>query len=182
MANKKGSTNTRERSEPLLKALVANALVAKKARDIRALYVGKLVAYTDFFLICSGQSELHVRAIARQLIETGKSMDWEPISVEGTRFNRWVLVDFGDVMVHIFLDSLRGVYELERLWTEAENVELDLPRSAPAFWEDSEDDLLDDLPDDASFEETDDPSVSALDALQPAAARRTRAKPEDTEG
>lgn len=126
--------------EAFLRELVEKALVAKKAKDIRAIDVTKLVAYTDFFLICSASSEQHVRALARQVQLIARQKDILPLSVEGTRYNRWVLVDFGTVMVHIFLESLRQLYDLERLWVEGREVELNLPKQAPAFWEHLEED------------------------------------------
>lgn len=126
--------------EAFLRELVEKALVAKKAKDIRAIDVTKLIDYTDYFLICSASSEQHVRAICRQVQVIARQRELVPLSVEGTRYNRWVLVDFGTVMVHIFLESLRQLYDLERLWVEGHELDLHLPTVAPAFWEHLEED------------------------------------------
>jgi len=141
------------RGEPFVRTLVKEGLVAKKARDIRCLDVRHLVSYADYFLICSAQSEQHVKAITRRLTALAEELETAPLSVEGTKFHRWVLLDFGDVIVHVFLGSLRGVYELERLWADAKEVELDIPQQPARFWEDDDSDL-----DDSDMEEAADPS------------------------
>ncbi len=156
-----------EHGESFLRELVEKALVAKKAKDIRAINVAKLIDYTDFFLICSAASEQHVRALARQVQLVAKDRDLLPLSVEGTRFNRWVLIDFGYVMVHIFLVSLRSLYDLERLWTEGTELELNLPKQAEAFWEHMDDEeWLEEGDEDEFVEQDQDPDLSEdLDEL-----------------
>lgn len=157
-----------ETGEAFLRELVEKALVAKKAKDIRAINVAKLIDYTDFFLICSASSEQHVRALARQVqLVARQNRDLLPLSVEGTRYNRWVLIDFGSVMVHVFLESLRGLYDLERLWTEGTELELNLPKQAAAFWEHmDEEEWLDEGDEDDFVEQDQDPDLSEdLDAL-----------------
>lgn len=163
--------------ESFLRDLVEKALLAKKAKDIRAIDVTKLIAYTDYFLICSASSEQHVRALARQTQLIARQREIIPLSVEGTRFNRWVLIDFGTVMVHIFLESLRQFYDLERLWTEGKELDLKLPKQTTAFWEHMEDDeeWLDEDVDDEEFAPQDqDPEMPEdLDEL----ARRFSEEP-----
>jgi len=123
----------------ILKKL-AQALTDKKGLGTTALDMSGLVYYTDYFLVCSGRSDLHVRAIARfaedRLLEEGV----DPLLVEGTDHGRWVLMDYGTVMVHIFLEPLRDFYELEKLWADAPRVELQLDEPPAAESVDDEDD------------------------------------------
>ncbi|GEM_PF-3008127 len=133
----------KSKGEALLKEIVQKALIVKKARDIKAINVAGIVDYSDLFLICSATSEQHVRALARQIQVVARDSGYLPLAVEGTRFNRWVLIDFGTVMIHVFLESLRQFYDLERLWVEGKELDLQLPEPQPgdaAFWDHLEED------------------------------------------
>ncbi len=97
----------------------AKAAQEKKAGEVRALDVRELATFTDFFLVCSGTSDRQVSAIALHIEETLKKEGVRPVGVEGMREGRWVLIDYGDFVVHVFLDSVREFYKFDRLWGPA---------------------------------------------------------------
>ena len=91
----------------------------KKAADIRMLDVADLVGYTDYFLICSGRTERQTKAIHDAVHEELKRDGVLPDRVEGEREARWILMDYGNCVVHIFTPDARAFYRLEQLWGEA---------------------------------------------------------------
>jgi ribosome-associated protein len=92
----------------------------KKADDLVILELEKKVSYCDYFLICSGRNRRQVRAIAESISVTFKQeLGIGPRAVEGMESGRWVLLDFGDLVVHVFDEPLRGFYDLEGLWKDA---------------------------------------------------------------
>ncbi len=104
-------------------ALCALAL-EKKAQDPVILDVAELVSYCDHFLLLSGNNARQVRAIAQYLREHGKTdLGLTVLSVEGVESGRWVLIDFGDVVVHVFDLEMRGFYDLDGLWADAPRVD-----------------------------------------------------------
>lgn len=109
-------------------AIAAKALDDKKARDIKILKTDKQTVLADYFVICNGTSSTHIKALVdevdKQLSEAGEP----PIRREGLRSDIWVLMDFGCVIVHVFTDEARKFYNLERLWSDAEEVD---PSSFP---------------------------------------------------
>ena len=108
---------------PKEKALrVAEAANAKKAIDLRILDVGELCSFADYFIIATGTSARHVRTLADATLEAARAAGERPIGVEGEETARWVLVDLGDVIVHLFQYEARDFFGLERLWGEAEDV------------------------------------------------------------
>ncbi|BCB61955.1 hypothetical protein HaloA020_26560 [Halomonas sp. A020] len=111
-----------------LKNLAIDALEELKARDITQLDVAKLTEVTDLMLIASGTSTRHVAALAQNLVEKAKASGLHPRGVEGGDNADWVLVDLGDIVVHIMLPEARALYDLERLWA-------DLPSDAGAVSE-----------------------------------------------
>jgi ribosome-associated protein len=96
-----------------------------KARDVVLLDLRGVTDMTDFFLIASGTSDTHTRAIAEHIMETMKKEGYRANHVEGLEQGRWVLVDFVDFVVHVFHPTLRNFYQLERLWGDAERVTLE---------------------------------------------------------
>jgi len=106
---------------------IATAAHDKKGLNILALDLRELVYYTDYFLICTGGSERHVRAVSREIEKRLADFEIEPVGIEGRDHNRWVLMDYGSVIVHLFIGPLRDLYELERLWVDAPQVPLGLP-------------------------------------------------------
>ena len=105
-------------------AIAAKALDDKKARDIKVLCTREQTVLADYFVICNGTSSTHIKALVdevdRQLSESGEP----PIRREGLRSDIWVLMDFGCVIVHVFTDEARKFYNLERLWSDAQEVDI----------------------------------------------------------
>ena len=94
----------------------------RKAEDIVMLDISKVSIIADYFVICSGTSDRQVRAIAREIDEQLGKADVNPISVEGMNDAKWVLMDYGSVLVHIFDPATRAFYQLEQLWAGAQPV------------------------------------------------------------
>ena len=100
-----------------LRKLVLDALDDLKARDITEIDVRGKSGVTDLLVIASGTSSRHVKSIADEVVKQAKRAGLPPIGVEGQREAEWVLVDLGDVIVHVMLPRTREFYGLERLWT-----------------------------------------------------------------
>ena len=114
-------------TQPLVER-IASLAWDKKATNVRALRVRELVHYTDWFITMSARSDRQVAAIYRHIDDTLRvEDDRRPLSIEGTQQNHWVVVDYGDVVVHIFYEPVRTFYELERLWADAPELELEVP-------------------------------------------------------
>jgi ribosome-associated protein len=96
------------------------------------LDVSEISSFADYFLICSGRSSRQVQGIADRLEEALRELGIRPLGVEGRREGHWVLMDYGDVIVHIFYEPTRSVYDLESLWSEAKLVDLDIEGTAMA--------------------------------------------------
>lgn len=109
----------------------ARAAVDKKAEDPVVLFVGGVLAITDYFVIVSGANSRQVRTIA-DAVEEELTRDGgpKPLRVEGLNDLTWVLIDYGDIVVHVFLDETRHYYELERLWSDVPRVAWAEPVSA----------------------------------------------------
>ncbi|VEN73846.1 hypothetical protein EPICR_20316 [Candidatus Desulfarcum epimagneticum] len=100
-----------------------DAVSGKKARDIVALDVRGLTSIADVFIVCGGLSNRQVTAIADHIqITLKKDSGIRPLSVEGKKGGRWVLLDYGDVVIHVFLETERKFYDLEGLWTDAGRI------------------------------------------------------------
>lgn len=100
----------------------AQAALEKKAFDITILELKKASSLTDYFLICSGRSDRQVQAIAQSIEEKMGEKGVRPLGEEGMREGRWVLIDYADVVIHIFYDQIRHYYDLEGLWIEAPRI------------------------------------------------------------
>ncbi|HEX6862757.1 MAG TPA: ribosome silencing factor [Thermoanaerobaculia bacterium] len=94
----------------------------RKAVDLKVLHLQKVSDFTDYFLICSGTSERQVQAIADAVQEKLRAARVRPLHVEGFNRGQWVLIDYGDLVVHIFQEEPRRFYALERLWGDAPEV------------------------------------------------------------
>jgi ribosome-associated protein len=101
-----------------LSDLVINALEDIKGRDIVTLPVTNLTDIADFMIIASGTSNRHVKSLVNSVVEAAKAGGERVRGVEGRETNEWVLVDLGDVLVHIMGNEAREFYDLERLWTQ----------------------------------------------------------------
>lgn len=104
--------------------LLINALLEKKAGSPVIINVREISAFADYFVICSGTSDRQVRAIASSLRENLKKSDLFPLGVEGETEGKWALLDYDDIIVHVFLDSVRAFYDLERLWSESPRYDI----------------------------------------------------------
>jgi ribosome-associated protein len=104
----------------------------KKAYDLVLLDVSQLSSLADYFLICTGRSDTQVQAIAQSIQENLSHAARRPLAVEGYSGGQWVLMDYGDVVVHIFQEEVRAFYGLERLWARAPIVDLPEPYRSQA--------------------------------------------------
>jgi ribosome-associated protein len=98
------------------------AVEDRKAVDLRVLELGAISSLADYFLICSGTNERQVRAIADAVVDKLRQEKVRPHHVEGYDPGRWVLLDYGDFVVHVFDESTRAFYALEKLWADAPDV------------------------------------------------------------
>lgn len=104
--------------------LCVNASLKKKAKDLIILNVKELSSFADYFIICSGTSDRQVQAIASSIQENLKEFGIIPLGVEGERLGKWVLMDYNDVIIHIFYEPIRLFYDIERLWSDAPRMEI----------------------------------------------------------
>ncbi len=109
---------------------LAEAVAEKKGEDLQILDLRELCSFTDFFIIATGTSARHLRTLSDATVEAGAKLGEKTLGVEGQESARWILVDLGDVIVHLFREEAREFFGLERLWGEAEALEL--PRVAGA--------------------------------------------------
>ncbi|MDO8527509.1 MAG: ribosome silencing factor [Deltaproteobacteria bacterium] len=104
--------------------IVVEAAEDVQAVDLLVLDLTHLTSFTDYFVICSGRSDTQVKAIGDSILKKVKDKKRLPIGVEGHREGEWVLVDFGDVVAHIFHQEVREFYNLEKLWADAPHIKL----------------------------------------------------------
>ena len=104
--------------------LAGKLALDKKATDVKILDLRKLSTICDFFVICSASVEIHAKAIADSIIENLEKKGIRAWHHEGYQASRWILLDYVDVVVHIFLNEVRDFYELEKLWGDAKTEEL----------------------------------------------------------
>lgn len=100
-----------------LKDLALAALDDLKAQDVQVLDVRGMTSITDVMIIASGTSDRHIKALADNVVEAAKQQGIQPLGVEGETSREWVLVDLGDVIVHVMHPQTRAFYNLEKLWT-----------------------------------------------------------------
>lgn len=103
---------------------LAKALDSKKGEDIQVLKTGELTTLADYFVLCTATSTTQIKALTDICEKVMKDLGEPPHHVEGHRGGTWVLMDFSAVVVHIFNDEARKFYDLERLWKDAEQVDL----------------------------------------------------------
>jgi ribosome-associated protein len=108
------------------KAFIIGKLAdAKKAKEVLILDLSSLTDIAEFFVVTSGTSERHVRTVSEGVEAGMKEQGIRPLSVEGSDEGRWVIIDYGDVVLHTFLEPLRELYDLESLWIEAKRYTVD---------------------------------------------------------
>ncbi len=104
--------------------IAAQAADERKALQIRVLRLSAITEFTDYFVICTGNSTRQTQAIADAVIEDLKRVKARPLHTEGYNNAEWILIDYGSFVVHIFTEESRSFYDLERLWRDAEKVEI----------------------------------------------------------
>ncbi|HEX7043846.1 MAG TPA: ribosome silencing factor [Burkholderiales bacterium] len=105
-----------------LRKLILDALDDAKARDVVVLDLRKVAMFTDYMIIATGTSSRHVVAAADNVVERLRDQGRKPRGIEGMEAGDWVLLDFGDVVVHVMRAQTRAFYNLEKLWSEAKRV------------------------------------------------------------
>lgn len=105
--------------------LAAEAVSKKYAVDVVVLNMAEVVDFTDYFLICSGESDVQIRAIADSVLEVMKEKGGRANGIEGYENGRWVLLDYVDVVVHIFDTETRDFYQIDKLWIDAPSLPLE---------------------------------------------------------
>ena len=108
---------------------VATAQIAldKKALDVVLLEVGGVTSFADYFLICSGRTVIQVKAIVNAIEQHLKEQGIRPLHIEGLSESRWVLLDYDELIIHVFLDETRHFYDLERLWGDVPRTTFEEP-------------------------------------------------------
>lgn len=128
---KKGAVKELQLSALQKAVLCAREAEERKALNTVLLDVSQLTSFADYFVICSGKSSRQVQGIADHLEGRLREAGIRPLGMEGLKEGQWVLLDYGEVIVHIFYDPVRGFYDLESLWADARTVHLegqDMPR------------------------------------------------------
>jgi ribosome-associated protein len=104
--------------------VAVHAADEKKAQEILVLRLSAITEFTDYFIICTGNSTRQTQAIADAVIEELKKVKARPLHTEGYNTAEWILIDYGAFVVHVFTEQSRGFYDLERLWRDAEKIEV----------------------------------------------------------
>jgi ribosome-associated protein len=113
-------------------AAIAAAAIEKKAVAVEILDVAGKVDYADFLVIMTGRSDRHAQALAQGIEEALRQQSVHPVAVEGLPSGTWVLMDFGDVVVHVFQDEARQLYDIEGLWLDARRLPVAAPEEGPS--------------------------------------------------
>ncbi len=103
---------------------IVKALNDKKGQEIKVLHTADLTTLADYFVICTGTSNTQIKALSEAVEKTMTEAGEEPHHVEGHRGGTWVLMDYSCVVVHIFTEETRNFYDLERLWRDAQELDL----------------------------------------------------------
>ncbi len=104
--------------------VLAEAALDRKAVEPVALDVRELTSFADAFLLLTGTSDRHVRSVATAVVQASKESGTKPLGVEGEEEARWILIDLGDVIVHVFQEEAREYYDLDRMWEDATPIDL----------------------------------------------------------
>lgn len=104
--------------------IIVKALSSKKGQDIKALHTADLTTLSEYFVICTGSSSTQIKALSDAVEKAMTDAGEEPHHIEGHRGGTWVLMDYSCVVVHIFTEETRQFYDLERLWRDAQEVDL----------------------------------------------------------
>lgn len=100
---------------------VSKQLVLKKAEDVAALHVSHLTIVADYFILASGRSDVHVKSLCDEVEKFFTDKGIQRLRIEGYREGRWIVLDYGDILIHLFHKQEREFYGLERLWVDGDN-------------------------------------------------------------
>ena len=106
-------------------------MLDKKALDVQVLHVAPLTSIADYLILGSAESDRQTRAVADSVVDALSRMNQRPLSLEGTTSGQWVVIDFGDVVAHVFRQDVRLHYALERLWSDARLIPIPDKDAAP---------------------------------------------------
>ena len=113
----------------------AKQLFAKKAEDVQVINVSHLTIVADYFILASGRSDVHVKSLCDEISQFMHEKGYKQLRVEGYREGRWIVIDYGDILIHIFHKREREFYGLERLWVDGDNyrviTDADMEAGAP---------------------------------------------------
>ena len=125
--NKEDSISTSRSSEETKERVIlcVNAALNKKPHKLSIIRISELSSFADYFIVCSGSSDRQVQAIAEAIRAGLKKDNILPLGIEGERTGQWILMDYGDMVVHIFYEPLREFYNIEGLWSDAPTMEVD---------------------------------------------------------
>jgi ribosome-associated protein len=126
-----GATSTASDDSREVAILIAVAGIEKKASGLEVIDVAGRVDYADFLVLMSGRSDRHVTALASAIEEALRKRNKRALAVEGLPHANWVLMDFGDVVVHVFQDDARSAYDIDALWMDARRVPVPLSEPLP---------------------------------------------------
>ncbi len=115
-------TNENQIDAKTLQEQICNVLCEKKAFDVQSIYVKDKTIVADYYIVASGKSTLHVKSLVEYVEKVFKEQGIVPVRQEGTREGRWAVMDYGDVVLHVFNNEMRDFYCLERLWADENNV------------------------------------------------------------
>ena len=116
---------SRKKTEAKNKVLLCvNAALEKKAKKIIILNMQTVTSFADYAIVCSGSSDRQVQSIAQAVEETMKKSGSLPLGIEGEKAASWILMDYADVIVHVFYEPVREFYEIERLWSDAPRMDV----------------------------------------------------------
>jgi ribosome-associated protein len=104
--------------------LCINASLKRKAKNLTVLNLKELSSFADYFIICSGTSDRQVQSIAASIHENLKECGIVPLGIEGESLGKWVLMDYEDVIIHVFYEPIREFYDIERLWPDAPRMDV----------------------------------------------------------
>jgi ribosome-associated protein len=115
-----------EKNNPTLKVLdaIAQAIFDKKGSNILALDLQGISTMTDYVLIAEGNVDRHLRALTNEVVDAMEQKGYRPLHIEGMRDSDWIIIDFGDIVVHLFTQELREKYAIEELWRAGKIVDL----------------------------------------------------------
>jgi len=105
--------------------IAAEAALETKATELTILHVEGLTSFCDWFILCNGSNTRQIQAIAKRIVRNLKEQGVRTLGVEGMEQSRWILIDLGDILVHVFDDPMRGYYDLDGLWMDAPRVQLE---------------------------------------------------------